>query len=1216
MIEVKNIYGESLLSVPVLADSVSHEELMTSDYVALSWRSDKGDILPVGSYIIYNGEKYSLLEAYAPVRIDEVEFEYKPQFQSRIMRWQKTIVPVYTYKEDGMTVKTRELDWNFTGTPSDAMYMIQQALKNELGETWNVTLGADLPATISLSSQSSSIWTVLSDIAELCETEWWADKAANYIYLKKYEHGVPVVLEVGGNVKTPSVTPSTDGYFSRFYAFGSSRNVTQSEGVVMGSTVNKRLALDPIKYPNGYKDIKGHFENGVFVSDLNPDEVFPLPLYFEDIYPSSDLKISGVRRRMRYYIDNETGERIKVGGTDDNPQYDMYPIWYFSIEGFEFSEELIIKGQTLSVHFKSGQLRGREFELAYHAEDKKVADKEDVDENFAVKAGEYEIIFDQQTEGFIIPSVDYIIPADGDEVTLFNIEMPSEYTASAMQKLEEELDKEIEKRSKDNNAYEFASNPAAFYKEGTDVSVGQRVTFINNGAVLDTRVMMVEKHLDYAFEQRIRVGNEIIKGSRQQLKDEVKDVGEDVNKLREQGANSAAVQRGHSRDLVLTMSKYFAMKETMDMLQNALDGYTGGISPITVQTMAMMVGDESLQYRFTKSREDLTSLDSCPLVYDSESKRLNASPCALIHLTLGIDSITAKDVRKASDYMSWDMDEWHSATFDDSEKAYYVYAVVGRDNAIGSYAFSETPIKMEAYGGAYYFLVGILNSESAGTRELTTLYGFTQILPNQISTDRITSADGSCYFDLATNEIGGIIKFKAGSEGLENIAGDINIGAQNLLRNSGFTGDYLSERLADEVVLDATSQMENNPFAHWEASSSARVINSSKAASGKGVRIMLSGSLKQTLYYDIVAGENYVVSFKASTMLADSVSQMVVKLGDDVADVEIGAEWKKYTCKMMPTVSSKEFSISASNIEICDLQLERGTRATAWGISPLDNSSDRAYYSALKYLADALKGSTVINGGLVLTSLLKLGLWNGDTFTEKAGANGLYRDDETPAFWAGGSLEQAEQLVMAYLDNPRAELTEEQVASMARFVLTHGGRAILNDAIFRGNIYAKDGYFSGRLQMSFAPVSGYATGKEVSASFTTNKGTEYSYDMVRLMPAHSSHIRGDAEGNDLSPYALALPNSSEFSGWVLNVYCPPVISKMSGINAIVCIDAATGDFPAVGEGFIYDPQTKKSDGTAQGMRAVVAPTGGFFQLACVDGQWMMMNSVINMEYTV
>lgn len=1056
MIDIKSISGELLLSVSISPESVKREELMTADYVQLSWRAESGAALPMGAYIEYEGERYSLLEPYTPEMQNEASFRYAPQFQSRIMRWQKIIVPVYTYEGDGVTVKSRELDWTFTGAPADLMFMVQQAIRNEIGEQWNVTLGDGLPETITVAAQSSSIWSVLSELAEQCETEWWADKAANWLYLSKYAHGTALTLEVGKNIKTPSVTANKEGYYTRFYAFGSTRNITQDEGVVQGSIVNKRLTLDSAKYPHGYKDIKGHFENGVYVSDLLPEEVLVKSLYFDEIYPSSPLTISNVRRRMRYRTDND-GNRILIGGDKQNPVYEQYAIWYFRIPDFEFTEDLIIEGLTLSVAFKSGKLRGREFELAYHAEEAKVADNADVDKEFTVMAGEYEIIFDESS-GFIIPDDDYIIPADRDEVVLFNINMPQEYVDSARVDLEAELDKAIAESLKDNNSYEFDSNPVAFFEDNTDVSLGRRVKFIRDGVELETRVMMVEKHLDYTCQQRIRVGNVRISGSRQQLRDEVRNIGEEVSRMGKVESQSGVILRDHTRELMLSMGRYYAMQDAVAMLQNAMEGFTGGISPVTVETMVALIGDESLQFRFTSSRDSLQKID-CPLVYDAATKQLNADPCALVHMTLGITSMTAMNVRKASDYKSWNMQEWHSEIFDDPTKAYYVYAKVEKDGSWGTYVYSEKPIAMNAEEGVYHFLVGTLAVERAGTRELVTLYGFTEILPSRISTDRLVSSDGSCVIDLANNTITGPMRFLAGTTGIENIeglsdviensVGGLEFGKYNLLRNSGFTGDFVTESLEKNDVLTESLEMFSNPFAHWTRSN-AIVIDSEVSQSGKECQISSNGYISQKLQVKVIKGENYVISFRAK-----GKDLQVITAGYSKT-MELTSEWERYVIKFTALNDNSEFAIINADCNICEIQLERGNVVSAWGHSMWDNQSELAKYQSMQYLEAILKkGSTDINGGLIMSNLLLLG--NPEANDNTAGVSGIRNDDNDVAFWGGGTYLQAIDTVMKYVEDPTYQPTDAEVASMAKAVITHGGRAILNDIILRGTIYTKKG---------------------------------------------------------------------------------------------------------------------------------------------------------------
>ena len=536
-IDIKNLSGQTVATAVVTEQAISHEELMTADYVQLSWNSDTGDTLPAGAYITLDGERYSLLEPYTPARANEAEYQYTPQFQSRIMAWQKHIVPLYTYDTDGTTVKTRELDWNFTGSPADAMYMVQQAIKNETGEQWTVQLADSLPATITISSQSGSIFSLLSDIAGQCETEWWADKATNTLYLSRCQRGTAIALTVGDNVGVPSVTASQDGYYTRFYVFGSTRNVTQDSGAsVANSVVNKRLTLDPATYPGGYIDVRPNLQEG---------EIFTKTLYYDDIYPSSKLTISDVRARLKYRLDSN-GNKIEAG-TDDSgqPIYEQYAIWYFKIAGFDFDPTTIIPQTNLSVHFEDGQLAGRDFELTYHDKADNTHYTDDA-MPFVVEAGDYEITIDE-SGGTIIPGLAYIIPQDGDKVILYNIVMPAEYTAYAQQELAERAQKDIAKMTADNNSYEMDSYPTEFEADDTDLTLGQAVTYTNGDTVLSTRVLMVEKHLDANCQQRIRVGNALIKGNTQQLREEMTQATQNIDILAAFNNLSASVSNAYAK---------------------------------------------------------------------------------------------------------------------------------------------------------------------------------------------------------------------------------------------------------------------------------------------------------------------------------------------------------------------------------------------------------------------------------------------------------------------------------------------------------------------------------------------------------------------------------------------------------------------------------------------------------------------------------------------
>jgi hypothetical protein len=291
----------------------------------------------------------------------------------------------------------------------------------------------------------------------------------------------------------------------------------------------------------------------------------------------------------------------------------------------------------------------------------------------------------------------------------------------------------------------------------------------------------------------------------------------------------------------------------------------------------------------------------------------------------------------------------------------------------------------------------------------------------------------------------------------DEVVSNIKIGGTNLLRNSGFTGDYLSEQLADDNVLDAASQMYNSPFVHW-TENDAEVFDSTEAISGKEVYIYGGGDIQQTLYQKAVANESYIVSFKAK---GDSLS---IRLGDNTQNIVLTQDWEKYIVRFTTNATTDIFGVANANCHICDLQLERGTTPTSWSNSYLDNVSDRAYYQSLKYIQNAFEGATDVNGGLVLTEQIQVGDYDKEKkewVKMSGGMSGAYEDDTDVAFWAGGNLEKAITAVSKYENDPTYQPNEEELAAMAKFVVTHGGRAILEDAIVRGTIYARDGRFTG-----------------------------------------------------------------------------------------------------------------------------------------------------------
>ena len=133
----------------------------------------------------------------------------------------------------------------------------------------------------------------------------------------------------------------------------------------------------------------------------------------------------------------------------------------------------------------------------------------------------------------------------------------------------------------------------------------------------------------------------------------------------------------------VTVRNWNDVKQTQSMLENALlDGFTESINPITVQTMQLIVGTESLQFDFLDGLVDLTNngnnvrIKYLPNVTGGkfhilDGDILECPSTYIIHYTLDGPGSVQPD-SQVYYYARWTVDE-HRETLYDADASYYVY---------------------------------------------------------------------------------------------------------------------------------------------------------------------------------------------------------------------------------------------------------------------------------------------------------------------------------------------------------------------------------------------------------------------------------------------------------------------------------------------------------------------------------------------------------------
>lgn len=363
------------------------------------------------------------------------------------------------------------------------------------------------------------------------------------------------------------------------------------------------------------------------------------------------------------------------------------------------------------------------------------------------------------------------------------------------------------------------------------------------------------------------------------------------------------------------------------------------------------------------------------------------------------------------------------------------------------------------------------------------------------------------------------------------------VGSVNLLRNSGFTGDYESETLSSDTQLSADTELYSKQLKYWTGV--ATVSADSAAGSRYSAAI---GSLSQSV--SLIKGESYVISYKAK---GTSVS---VSCGSFSVSQPLTSSYQRYTHKI--TFNGSGIFLVSGTATVCDLQLERGTIATDWKPSILDNDKATAGFQSINYIASAIKdGSVDILGGLILANMIQLGNYkDGKLQKVTAGVSGIYNDDDDVAFWAGGTLQQAILTVMRFRNDPNYQPTDEEWANMANFVATHGG-----NAFFRGYIYALGGYFRGKVEIANGKILLNEDGSGQLAN---------------------GNIKWDADGN---PEFVGKVKVKSSNGYTISIepeneYGIPSIEMRDNTNAslidISCIYGLKGLIPMVS---MFDPNS-------------------------------------------
>lgn len=689
--------------IDILVDTSSYRytALQNVGTLYLYFASEEFINIPVGAYCIYKNITYYLMDPDDFKKKSSRNFEY-----TLVMYDIGAILGKYKCRD----IVSKRLKFDYTAKPHEHLQLIVDNL-NMRDSGWKV--GECIEAeekTINYNHIFCS--EALPTIADTFKTEYEIDPAIKTIHLRKVEYnkGEPLPLEYGKDKGfVPGLGRSNkDGNrpVTILYVQGGEQDIDFSK---YGS---KELLLP--------KNQRLEYEGRAYVSDAEGLYIKRADTTLTDVQEDS-LDCSHISPKRVGSVSN-----VVVSDKEKN----FYDFIDSSIPDDLNFEDYVIEGNNMTVIFQSGMLAGsnKEFEVKYVHKERKF------------------LITPQEIDGQIMPN-DIYKPNLGDKYAVFGIQLPDAYICNNSTKEGASWDmfREAAKYLYENEdpKFTFKGELDSIYSKKRWLSIGGKIKlggyilfkdpqFIPEG--IKIRITSIKEYIHRPYSPIIELSNTTTGAT----------VSSELNKIE---SNEVKTDNQYKNSIQFTKRRFRDAKETISMLNDALLHFSGSISPISVQTMSLLVGDESLQFRFVNNKTNPTQVEYL-VTYDSKKKVLSAPGGILQHMTIGIDTLSSG--HKASEYKFWDIEKYTSPTLTETV-GYYLYVKANKNGTTGSYVLSKNAIKLEGVEGYYHFLVGILNSEFEEDRSFVELFGFTEILPGRITTDRIVSSDGLNFMDFVNN---------------------------------------------------------------------------------------------------------------------------------------------------------------------------------------------------------------------------------------------------------------------------------------------------------------------------------------------------------------------------------------------------------------------------------------------------------------------------------
>lgn len=699
-ITIRDINGNILFDRVVDDSSYRQKETMGDNKLFLHFSTDAPLNLPLFCWTMFKGEKYFLMRPENFKKENTENHEYRLELDTYLayLKTQKFEFFTSTNKKD------MEITFSLSANPQRFLNLIVDNMNmKDTEQGWTVGESIDANEDL-LDFDDMYIWDALNMIAEKFSTEWEVE--GKTIHLRKVEK------------QEENPLPLTYGYDGGILPGLTRGNGSERIGVLRVKTSNKNI--DSGKY--GFKTLKMprdyvmYYKEEQYITDKTGSKIQRSePKLKAPVLPEATLDLTNIYPSREGTITEVGMKKVEVDG-------EIREYYYFIDElipdDLNF-EECLIGGTNMTIIFQTGSLAGMEFEVQYDHNLRKFILSQNID------------------NGSTYPNA-AMRPGIGNSYAVFNVMLPPAYIKEAEQKV---IDKAVEylyENEGDRYIYKFELDPLYAKRNWGEISGYLNIGYfikLNDPQYLSEpvfiRITGIKEYVNRPYSPEITLSNNV-RG--QSLYSDIKQIPNINQKITRTGKGIQRITNMRFRD---AQELYEKLGELVDL------GFSELIEPMAIHSMMAFLGSEQLQFRWVDNTEKPNEIDHYFEMND-ETQTFAAAAGTIQHMTLGVDTLSPD--HGANEYKFWDIASL-PPTYIGDRGFLWLYLKCHKDDGTGSFVLSETEIPMEG-GSHYYFLTGSINSAYEGTRNFTTLYGFSVWTPGMLRVPKIASTDGKQYWDM------------------------------------------------------------------------------------------------------------------------------------------------------------------------------------------------------------------------------------------------------------------------------------------------------------------------------------------------------------------------------------------------------------------------------------------------------------------------------------